>query len=251
MKNTDVYSIHPSIGIGRLGNSTSSFYLAPESIGDLPIEADEHGNPVIVDGNPKYVTEFKDAQGCIKPQAAKFRIYKNVDGKQVPIEPGSFAKIEWTVHVANKKAAWWNYVPLLGDLMFGPYNSYQTWENTPEAWGVKNRSWTQLRNAGVEKGQRQKLIIDPGSRTLCTPNDKTSFNAADAPIDYKFTSFPDPDSITQGLPVKTLGEMRTDSQCNLLVTGAYGRAGGSESITGFGGGDTWNDDIADGHETAA
>src|SRR6218665_3284014 len=122
MENNHTYSIHPSIGIGRLGNSHDAFYLAPESIGGLPIEADAQGNPVMVQGKPKYVTEFKDRQGRIKRQAATFRIYKTVDGKKVPVDllnDDSVEKVEWTVHVANKKAAWWNFVPLLGDLMFG------------------------------------------------------------------------------------------------------------------------------------
>lgn len=253
MENKEVYSIHPSIGIGRLGNSHDAFYLAPETIGGLPIEADPQGNPIMANGKPKYVTEFKDPKGRIKRQAATFRIYKTVKGKKVLVDlkDGSIEKVEWTVHVANKKAAWWNYVPLLGDLMFGKHNSYETWENTPEAWNLKNRNWTQLRNASVAEDQRQStLIVDPGPRTLDKPNAISQFDAKSAPKDYKYVSFPDPTSITQGLSVQTLGEMRTDSNGNLLVVGAYGRAGGSESITGFGGGDTWNDDTADGPVTA-
>ncbi len=168
----------------------------------------------------------------------------------VDLKDDSIEKIEWTVHVANKKAAWWNFVPLLGDLMFGQYNSYKTWENTPKEWGLSSTNWTQLRNSGVAGKDRQSLIIDPGPRTLYKPESVVQFNKASAPANYKFVSFPDPTTITQGLSVQTLGEMRIDSNGNLLVTGAYGRAGGSESITGFGGGDTWNDDIADGPVTA-
>lgn len=252
MEHKEAYSIHPSIGIGRLGNSHDAFYLAPETIGGLPIEADAEGNPLIVNGKPKSVADFKDPSGRIKRQAATFKIYKTVNGKKVPVDlsDGNIEKIEWTVHVANKKAAWWNYVPLLGDLMFGKYNSYETWENTPKAWNLKTTSWTQLRNSGVAKKQRQSLIIDPGPRSLDQPGKRSQFNAKSAPKDYKHVSFPNPNAITQGLSVQTLGEMRTDSKGNLLVLGAYGRAGGSESITGFGGGDTWNDDIADGPVTA-
>jgi L-lysine 6-oxidase len=252
MENKESYRIHPSIGIGRLGNSFNSFYLAPEKTGGLPIEADDLGNAVLENGKPKFVTEFKDPEGRIKRQAATFRIYKSVAGGQeapIDLNDAGIDKIEWTVHVANKKAAWWNFVPLLGDLMFGPYNSYQTWANTPPAWNLSTNSWTQLRNSGVT-GNRQSLIIDPGPRTLNGPGGSAQFDKQSAPADYKFASFPDPNAITQGLSVKTLGEMKTDSNGNLLVIGAYGRAGGSESITGFGGGDTWNDDIADGPVTA-
>ena len=69
------------------------------------------------------------------------------------------------------------------------------------------------------------------------------------PPDYTHASLP-PSSPGQGLPVKSLGEIRTDSRANLLVPGGFGHAGGDESITGFGGGNTWHDDIADGPLTA-
>ncbi len=257
MKQKQHYRIHPSIGIGRLGNSPHSYYLAPETIGGLPIEADENGVPVFIDGKPKSVTKFKDELGMIRRQAATFKIYRSVDGgPEVPVDLSdeSIDRIEWTVHVANKKAAWWNFVPLLGDLMFGPMNSYKTWQNPPKAWNLPTDAWTgtqwtQLRNSGTTgKENRQKLIIDPGPKTLSKPNEAAQFN--DKNPDYPFVSFPNANDISQGLSVQTLGEMRTDPKGNLLVLGGFGRAGGSETITGFGGGDTWNDDIADGPVTA-
>lgn len=254
MSDLEQYSIHPAIGIGRVGNSHDSFYLAPEVIGGLPIEADAQGNPLLRDGRPVHVTQFKDPAGRIRRQAASFRIYRKVPGQPgqrvaVSLDDPTIEKIEWKVHVANKKAAWWNYVPLLGDLMFGQYNSYETWTNPPAAWKVKSEAWTNLRNADTPQAQRQQLIIDPGPRVLDAPLGKAEFDKASAGA-YPHVSFPDPTAITQGLPVRTLGEMRTDANGNLLVIGAYGRAGGSESITGFGGGDTWNDDIADGPVSA-
>jgi hypothetical protein len=256
------YRIHPSIGVGRLGNSPDSYYLAPEAIGGLPIEPDKNGNPVIVEGKPQYVREFKDEKGMIKRQAATFKIYRTeADGSETMIDMNDprIKKIEWTVHVANKKAAWWNFVPLLGDLMFGELNSYETWNgDPPPAWNLPPNSetgdpwtglpWMNWRNAGTTgRDARRQLIIDPGPRTLSGAGGAAYF---DNHTDYKFVSFPESDNISQGLPVKTLGEMRTDSNGNLLVLGGFGRAGGSETITGFGGGDTWHDDIADGPVTA-
>jgi hypothetical protein len=250
------YRIHPSIGIGRLGNSESSFYLAPEKIGGLPIEADANGNPIKANGQPKYVHEFKDEAGKIKRQAASFKVYRSEeDGteKAIDINDEGIQRIEWTVHVANKKAVWWNYVPLLGDLMFGPDNSYETWANPPAAWKLPTDPWTgvpwmQRRNNDVKGvSNRQKLIIDPGPRTLDKKEQSASF---DENTDYPFKSFPDASEVSQGLSIKTLGEMRTDSNGNLLVLGGFGRAGGDETIEGFGGGDTWNDDISDGPVTA-
>src|SRR5471030_1450889 len=168
MSDSEQYSIHPAIGIGRVGNSTNSFYLAPATIGGLPIEADLDGNPVVKDGKPMLVTQFKDAAGRVRRQAASFRIYRTVPGQPgqrvaVSLDDPSIEKIVWKVHVANKKAAWWNYVPLLGDLMFGKFNSYQTWADTPPAWKLQS-SWTNPRNAGTAQEKRQTLIVDPGPR---------------------------------------------------------------------------------------
>ena len=33
------FSIHPKIGVARLGNSATAFYLGPETTGGLPIDA--------------------------------------------------------------------------------------------------------------------------------------------------------------------------------------------------------------------
>jgi 2-polyprenyl-6-methoxyphenol hydroxylase-like FAD-dependent oxidoreductase len=55
----DRFSIHPRIGIARLGNSKSSFYLGPQSTGGLPTECDADGNEIVVGGQPQPVTQFK------------------------------------------------------------------------------------------------------------------------------------------------------------------------------------------------
>ena len=39
------YKIHPGIGIARLGNSETDFYLAPETPAELPQECGADGNP--------------------------------------------------------------------------------------------------------------------------------------------------------------------------------------------------------------
>jgi hypothetical protein len=55
--------------------------------------------------NPEF--KFKDEEGRIKPQAARFRIY-GYDGNgknlgEITLQEG--VKIKWTVILANKKAA--------------------------------------------------------------------------------------------------------------------------------------------------
>ena len=62
------YRIHPGIGIARLGNSDSEFYLAPETPAAMPLACDSFGNPLHgPDGvTPVPVKTFKDAQGRVK-----------------------------------------------------------------------------------------------------------------------------------------------------------------------------------------
>ena len=80
------YQLHPALGVARIGNSPDSFYLAPEAIGALPVECDEHGNPRLVEGKPKPVEQFKDEEGRIRRQATRFRIFVFDDSK--PSDPG-------------------------------------------------------------------------------------------------------------------------------------------------------------------
>ena len=236
----DTYKIHPAIGIARLGNSEDGFYLEPDTIGGRPIAAEASGLPAR-DANGSYerVDIFKDEGGKIKRQAAWFRLYRHVDGdpigEEVTLNDADIEDVEWTVHIANKKAAWYNFAELEGNLLFGEDNSY-------EARGIA------LRNADTTgEDARRKLIIDPGPRTLSEPAAKAEFSQDTIPSDYPFGSFPP--KPTYGEAITTLGEMRTDPDGRLLVLGGYGHAGGNEEITSFAGANTWHDDIADGQVT--
>ncbi|MFQ6325812.1 LodA/GoxA family CTQ-dependent oxidase [Nocardia sp. CWNU-33] len=60
--------IHPGIGVARVGNSPDEFFPGPEAPG--------------IPANPE--GQFKDAQGGMKRQAARFRLYGyNTAGKVV------------------------------------------------------------------------------------------------------------------------------------------------------------------------
>lgn len=91
---TTEYRIHPGIGVARIGNSTESF-IGPESPGDVPWP-----------GSGGY----RDAQGAIKRQASRFRIYEvNIDdsGRERVVREitKADATIRWSVHLANRKGA--------------------------------------------------------------------------------------------------------------------------------------------------
>ena len=66
------YKIHPGIGIARLGNSETEFYLAPETPAGLPQECDADGNPLF---GPDGVTPSagQDVQGRRRPHQAPGR----------------------------------------------------------------------------------------------------------------------------------------------------------------------------------
>lgn len=240
------YEVHPSIGVARVGNSPHEFYLEPESIGGLPLECDPQGNVRYPHFDARGVTQFKDGQGRIKRQGARFRIFRYDDsnpddlGTEVTLEDSEVKGIEWTVHLANKKAVWYQFSELEGDLMLGEWKDGQN-TNSYAAHSVP------VRNASVtdESERQQQLIIDPGPRTLSAPEGRAEFSRDTIPSDYKHGSFPPPHP-SQGTPINTLGEMLTDKAGRLVVLGGFGNAGGDEPIDTFAGADTWFDDISDG-----
>jgi L-lysine 6-oxidase len=224
------------VGVARLGNSPDRFYLEPDRTGGRPWECDEYGNPVLDDGEPVPVRKFKDDEGRILRQGSLFHIFAAGDDggvTEVTLDTPGVTSIEWTAHLANKKAAWYGFAEQQGDLMFGPGNSYQ-------AQGVA------LNNPGVTgTDARRKLIIDPGPRSVAGARQSAEFSIETIPPDYPWGSFPDQNP-TQGTAISTLGGLRTDDVGRLVVLGGFGHAGGDTTISSFGGADTWHDDISDG-----
>ncbi len=83
-------AIHPGLGVARVGNSRDAFYFGPEIPGGIP------------EG------PYKDADGAMAKQAARFRVYGyDRDGRVVRELTADEAEITWTVRVGNAKAAWY------------------------------------------------------------------------------------------------------------------------------------------------
>lgn len=224
------YKLTPAIGVARLGNSPNEFYLAPLTIGGMPGACDDKGN-----ATGETVVSFKDAEGRVKRMGQPFRILQTNDQdetKEITLKSPDVKSIEWTVHLANKKAAWYQFSELQGNLLLGEANSYANQE-------------VPLRNPDKASNERQKLIIDPGPRTISGRNKRIELDRDSIPESYPFGSFP-PKNITQGLPINTLGRLITDSEGRLIVLPGYGRAGGDEPISSYGGANSWFDDISDG-----
>lgn len=199
--------IHPSIGIARVGNSKKEdgFYIGPQ----VP-------NPY-----PQPPGFYRDSVGALKREVAEFRIYGyNAQGKVVrELLMDDATHIEWTVELANHKAAWYNFELAL---------------DIPEAATAPAST---RRNANI-KTERHKLSITPGAKTISKP-------AVQGPA-YHFTG-------GQFFDIEVpLGELRTDKEGRLHVFGGLGK---SASIDGkppttFANNDGWYDDTGDGPVTA-
>lgn len=237
------YKIHPGIGIARLGNSDTEFYLAPETPAGLPRECDAQGNPRTgADGvTPVLVTTFRDREGRIKRQAARFQVFvydeQSPEGRPLkigdPVEGGgnhgTLTDIQWQVYVANKKACWYQF------------NETQGERGYPDGYP--------RRNPDVTGDQRSRLIIDPGPRFVNGSTKRRASFDRSGEGNYA-TSFP-PEGL-QPFGIDTLGEMMTDDAGRLLVLGGHGRSGSEKSgpgephIDNYANNDGWYDDVSDG-----
>ncbi|HEX2296128.1 MAG TPA: LodA/GoxA family CTQ-dependent oxidase [Actinomycetota bacterium] len=248
MATTPRYRIHPGIGIARLGDSPSDYCISPEEPAALPIACTEGGNTFPGDGGKgeRRVDELKDSKGRIKRQAARFRVYVYDDDSPEgrPLElgdsiagggnQGTLIDIQWRVHLANKKASWYEFDALQGEHGYAPGH--------------------QRRNADVTAAEaRQQLIIDPGPRIVdATDNRRASFGR-DAGDVYA-TTFPPP---LEPCSIDTLGDLVTDDRGRLLVLGGHGCSGsayygdiGHPRIDEYANNDGWFDDTSDGPVTA-
>lgn len=195
------YVIYPGVGIARVGNSPDGYFVGPEAPGQVP--RPEGG--------------FKDGAGRVKRQAARFRVYGlNEAGEAVREVTADEAEITWRVHVANRKAAWYQFLNAM-DL------------------GPKFAMTAALRNSTVTGADRRQLVIDPGQRTITGRNTQGP--------EYQFDG-----GRFMGDPVP-LGEVRTDDAGRLLMLGGFGHSAShppNQQASTFANNDGWHDDTSDG-----
>ncbi|HEY0143986.1 MAG TPA: LodA/GoxA family CTQ-dependent oxidase [Thermoanaerobaculia bacterium] len=207
--------VHPAIGIARVGGSTTAYCIGPE------VPGEDRSEPVVramkPGAPPPHTNGYKDESGLLLRQAARFRIYGydkkgNVLGE---LQPGDGVDVEWNVHLANTKAAWYKF-----DLAM----------DIPEFPTEQKAS--ALRNATVS--DRSQLTVDPGPRSIegrGTHGDAYKFNGG------KFFG--------KELP---LGELQTDENGRLIVLGGVGDSISKDGtpITTFANNEGWCDDVSDG-----
>jgi hypothetical protein len=189
-------AIYPAIGIARVGNSPEEFFIGPEVT-----EPIAH--------SPGF---YRDTSGALKRQAARFRIYGlNAAGVPVAELTAANATIGWTVHLANKKAAWYEF---------------QLAQDIPEAAAAPPQ-W--LRNGEI--ADRSTLTIDPGPRSIAPGGAPQRFDTG------KF----------MGTTVY-IGELQCGADGRLIVLGGHGKSAsynGAKAIT-FANNEGWHDDTGDG-----
>jgi hypothetical protein len=194
------YAIYPCIGVARVGNSEDQYFIGPEAPGQVALP----------DG------DYKDSQGRIKRQAARFRIYGlNEAGEAVREITADEAEITWSVHLANRKAAWYQF------------------QNAMDL-GSKYAKTAPLRNRSITGKDREQLVIDPGPRTISGRQMQGD--------EYRFDSG---EFMGKKVP---LGELRTDDAGRLLVLGGFGHSASylNKPATTFANNEGWHDDTSDG-----
>jgi len=200
------YRIYPSIGIARIGDSRDSFMIGPEAPGLAP-EGPFRGND----------------QG-IKPQAARFRIYKvEIDANEnetvtEEIVAGVDVTIEWSVSLVNRKAAGFSIADTLA-----------------------RQANPSLRNDGLD---RDKLVISASGSIAGA--------AADGPELSGTVEFAKPGEAGPKVTGVVLAKLRTDDAGRLLVIGGPGASGSplNASIDVFSDNDGWYDSVSDGPVSA-
>ena len=190
--------IHPAIGVARIGNS-DEYFIGPEV--PYPTPPPEGG--------------YRDALGKLKRQAAQFRIYGyNAANEVVGEITSASAEIQWTVHVANKKGAWYDFDAAL---------------DLTEAKDLKSAR----RNAFVQGADRDQLVIDPGPRSVSGANQPAS--TFDTGKFFGQTVY--------------LGQIETDSEGRLIFVGGKGVSGSplpGFTLVTFANNPGWHDDTSDG-----
>ena len=202
-------AIHPAIGIARIGDSASGFFIGPE----------------VTDPAPEKPEHYRDPAGALKRQAARFRVYGyDAQGQVVRELTADNADIQWTAHLANKKAQWYQFQAAL---------------DIPEAKAMS----VPRRNPKVV--DRATLAIDPGPRSISGKS--VSGGAAHQFDTGKFKT-----------TVVPLGEIRTDEAGRLIVLGGTGKSASPSNApvfiptdgNSFNNADDWYDDTSDGPVTA-
>jgi hypothetical protein len=200
--------VYPGIGTARVGNSPE-YFIGPEFPGNVP----------------NLGKKYKDANGLLKPQASRFRVYGyDVDDNvvmEITHDPENGISLEWDVHMRNLKAA--NYA-FQGKFGFNPdqYRNPGVSPNVP----------------GTDPNSRESLIIDPGMKSISgiSQNETNAIQleggkifsgigTAEIPTSLLEKGKSGTTTVTYTEKEVSLGRLETDDAGRLIVVGGKGDAG--------------------------
>jgi hypothetical protein len=206
------FRIYPSIGIARIGDSKDGYIIGPEAPGVVP------------------TGPFRGADKGIKPQAARFRIYEvkiDANGNERVLNevvPGVNAnrvktEIEWTVTLANRKAAGFKIIDTLA--------------RNPKPG---------LRNKGLD---REKLVISASGKVPCSGTG----SGMSGPVLSGEIEFAKPRGRGPKVTDIVLAKLRTDEKGRLLIVGGPGKSDAPPELKcdiDVFDSDGWYDSVSDG-----
>lgn len=231
--------IFPPIGIARVGDSDTEWFLGPETPG--------------AEISPS--RGYRDAQGRLKRQAACFRLYAFDEADRLVGEiTTEQARIEWSVELGNKKASWF---PFSSGTKALEWFDATVGKDIAEVLGhTSDLGLPPPRNpsVGLSHGDGSDRKWDAGARRRL---EILSSATVGAPADDIHPS------ITARLVGQFdggdvfLGEISTDLKGRLIVLGGLGRSGSTRLngadpwIRNYANNDGWHDDVSDGPVTAS
>jgi len=224
--------IHPAIGIARLGNHPTDYFIGPENPNGFIREEDING--------------FKKTDGeilKIKRQAARFRIFGYYDNGDVIELNSDVADIEWKIKVANTKGAFEGFL--------GTKETSTKHRNCFVPTRIKVPE-----NIVIPKGipitpnrvldAKNLLKLSPKEVAISGVSQERQFEKV------KFTVYDEDDSFLQSEDI-VMGECKTDEKGRLLVLGGYGQSGSVRKnvrIRSYDDNNYWFDDVSDGYVKA-
>jgi len=209
--------------VARVGNDLTSFFIGPEIPGKGAVGADGGKGSSVTSGAS---SGYKTGPTKIKRQGQRFRLFIDVPGKpteEITLDTANITKIEWSVHLANKKAAFHRF----------------DGQDGHDAAKVHSGS-TPLRNAGVARTQ---TVIDPGKPQTIDGKSKGP-KKIDSALGGSWPK--DPGGV---VVIDMLGELHTDDKGRLIVLGGSGEAKRftpGAPITEYANNDGWLDSVSDG-----
>ncbi|MCK0508221.1 LodA/GoxA family CTQ-dependent oxidase [Aromatoleum anaerobium] len=243
--------IFPPLGIARVGDSVEpeGYFFAPETPDGKPRPASG--------GSADAEFKYRDGKGAIRRQAALFHIYAfDADGKPLGELLSKQAQIRWTVALANKKAAWFEFdgaqsarsafeglenpVNISGDPLV--WRNVDVGELCREAKGPHGHRFV------ADKVRKEQLEIIAPERSVSGASLRHKTGERELQFVGKFQRHHD----------VYLGEIATDKEGRLIVLGGHGVSAPVDAqgklmddptyawITHYANNNNWFDDTADG-----